>query len=80
MIAERIKRNAYAEKNVQYFWRNYNQQEVDLVEFENEQLSAYEFKYSPTKKVKVPPAFATAYPDITFTTSSKDNYLDWITI
>jgi len=81
LIAERIKRNAYAGKNVQYyFWRNYNQQEVDLIEFENGQISAYEFKYSSTKKVKVPPAFSTAYPDAAFTTISKDNYFDWITI
>ena len=81
LIAERIKRNAYAGKNVQYyFWRNYNQQEVDLIEFENGQISAYEFKYSPTKKVKAPPAFSTAYPGAAFTTISKDNYFDWITI
>ena len=81
LIGERIKRNSYAGKSVQYyFWRNYNQQEVDLIEFENGQISAYEFKYSPTKKVKVPPAFGTAYPNAAFTTISKDNYLDWITI
>lgn len=79
LIAERIKRNAYSGKNVQYyFWRNYNQQEVDLIEFENGQISAYEFKYSPTKKVKVPAAFVAAYPDVAFTSISKDNYLDWI--
>jgi uncharacterized protein len=81
LIGERIKRNSYAGKSVQYyFWRNYNQQEIDLIEFDNGQISAYEFKYSPTKKVKVPPAFETAYPTAMFTTISKDNYLDWITI
>ncbi|HEU0227699.1 MAG TPA: DUF4143 domain-containing protein, partial [Arachidicoccus soli] len=36
LIAERIKKNAYAGENLQYyFWRNYNQQEVDLIEVEN---------------------------------------------
>ena len=80
LLAERIKRNAYSRRNVQYyFWRNYNQQEVDLIEFENGKISAYEFKYSPTKKAKSPSAFAAAYPDVVFTTISKDNYLDWIT-
>jgi predicted AAA+ superfamily ATPase len=79
LISERIKRNAYDAKHVQYFfWRNYNQQEVDLIELENGQLSAFEFKYSPTKKVKVPAAFSTAYPGASFVTISKDNYLDWI--
>ena len=80
LIAERIKKNAYRGKNVQYyFWRNYNQQEVDLVELENGQLTAFEFKYSATKKVKRPAAFATAYPEVVFQVISKDNYLDWIT-
>ena len=79
LIAERMKRNEYDRKNVQYyFWRNYNQQEIDLIEYENGRITAYEFKYSPTKKTKVPPAFATAYPDAKFTCISKDNYLDWI--
>jgi uncharacterized protein len=79
LVSERIKRNAYTERNVQYyFWRSYNQQEFDLIESENGQISAYEFKYSPTKKTKVPPAFAIAYPAANFTTISKDNYLDWI--
>lgn len=79
LIGERIKRNAYDEKNVQYFfWRNYNQQEVDLIELENGHLSAYEFKYSPNKKVKLPAAFSTAYPTASFLGISKDNYLDWI--
>jgi predicted AAA+ superfamily ATPase len=79
LVAERIKRNAYDRKNVQYFfWRNYNQQEIDLVEYENGEITAYEFKYSPTKKTKVPPAFAAAYPEAKFTCISKDNYLEWI--
>ncbi|MFL5788512.1 MAG: ATP-binding protein [Flavisolibacter sp.] len=79
LISERIKRNFYDQKNVQYFfWRNYNQQEVDLIEMVNGKLSAYEFKYSPTKKIKAPTAFSTAYPNASFLTISKDNYLDWI--
>jgi predicted AAA+ superfamily ATPase len=79
LFTERLKRNAYAERQVQYyFWRNYNQQEIDFIEFENGQLTAFEFKYSNNKKVKVPSAFRTGYPDVTFTTISKDNYLDWI--
>lgn len=80
LIAERIKRNAYDGKSVQYyFWRSYNQQEVDLIEMENGVLTAYEFKYSPTKKVKVPAAFASTYPGVSFKAISRDNYLDWIT-
>ncbi|MBC7694300.1 MAG: hypothetical protein H7141_02520 [Burkholderiales bacterium] len=42
-------------------------------------LQAFEFKYSPQKKAKVPIAFATAYPEALFERISRDNYLDWIT-
>ncbi len=80
LLAERIKRNSYLKENVQqYFWRNYNQQEVDLIEIKDGKLQAFEFKYSPQKKVKVPAAFATAYPETSFESISRDNYLDWIT-
>ncbi len=79
LLGERIKQIAYDGKNVQsFFWRNYNQQEVDLVEVENGQLRAFEFKYSPAAKVKVPPAFAAAYPEAGFQVISRDNYLDWL--
>lgn len=79
LFSERIKKNAYEGQNAQYyFWRNYNQQEVDLIEVRNGHLTAFEFKYSPDKKVKKPAAFATAYPDVDFQVISKDNYLEWI--
>lgn len=79
LLAERLKKNAYQRKHTQYyFWRNYNQQEVDLIELNNGKMKAYEFKYSPTKKVKKPSAFATGYPDVEFEVISKDNYLDWL--
>ena len=80
LLGERLKKNAYQRKNAQYyFWRNYNQQEVDLIEVDNGKISAYEFKYSPAKKVKKPAAFASGYPDVKFGVVTKDNYLDWIT-
>ncbi|MBS1604413.1 MAG: ATP-binding protein [Bacteroidetes bacterium] len=80
LIAERLKKNAYLEQQGQYFfWRTFNKQEIDFVEIRNGKLAAFEFKYSPTKSAKVPPAFATQYPDAPFTRISKDNYLDWIT-
>lgn len=80
IISERIKKNHYQNENVQhYFWRNYNQQEVDLLEFKDGKLQTFEFKYSNNKRIKIPPAFATAYPKATFERISKDNYLEWIT-
>jgi hypothetical protein len=37
-----------------YFWRNYQQQEIDLIEFENGTLCAYEMKWAHAKKNKNP--------------------------
>ena len=79
LISERIKRNEYRRENVEYyFWRGYNQQEVDLIEFQNGTLSAFEFKYSTNKKFKIPSAFKEAYPEASFKQISRDSYLDWI--
>ena len=79
ILSERIKRNAYNDRIVQYFfWRNYNQQEIDLIELENGQLRAFECKFSLNKKIKIPPAFSAAYPDAVFEVIHKDNYLDFI--
>ncbi len=79
LITERIKRNTYLNEHTQYyFWRNYNQQEVDLIELSDGKLHAYEFKYNGKKKVKIPMAFSTAYPEATYTCVTKENYLDWI--
>lgn len=62
VIIERIKKNAYAWKNVQYyFWRTYQQAEIDLIELENGVLSAFEIKYNQKKTAKMPLDFARSY-------------------
>ncbi len=79
LLAERRKKNDYSGKLTEYyFWRNYSQQEIDLIEIENVQVSAYELKYSSSRKVKVPSAFANNYEFRTFDTISKENYFEWI--
>ncbi len=62
-----------------YFWRTYSQQEVDLIELRNGKIHPFEFKYSSDKKVKIPAAFSTAYPEASFERIAKDNYFSWIT-
>jgi hypothetical protein len=61
-----------------YFWRTYDQQEIDWVEEEGDQLRAFEFKYQFTKKVKAPAAWAKAYPQARYEVIHTGNYLDWI--
>jgi uncharacterized protein len=61
-----------------YFWRTYDQQEIDLIEEYDGKLSAYEFKWSKSVKVKTPVAFANAYPDAAFQVIHQDNYYEFI--
>jgi len=80
LMSERIKFNDYTNKRTNYyFWRTYDQQEIDLVEEENGELSGYEFKWNPKKKVKVPGGWKNGYPKAKFQVINPDNYLDFIT-
>lgn len=77
-LAERIKKNSYLQNHTQpYFWRTYDQQEIDLVEVKNNQLAAFEFKWADAKK-KIPGYFAKNYPEAPFVVINKENYLDFI--
>jgi len=79
IISERIKFNAYNQAGSQlYFWRNYLQREIDLIEVKDSRIHAYEIKYGKDRKVKIPLAFKTAYPDADFYKIDSDNYLDFI--
>lgn len=80
IISERLKKQEYHKiTSNNYFWRTYDQQELDWLEEKQEQLSAFELKWSSTRKVKIPTAFAKAYPDADFKIIDKENYLDFIT-
>ena len=79
IISERIKYNSYNQAGSQlYFWRNFQQREIDLIELKNNYLNAYEIKYSKDSKVKIPLAFKSAYPEAGFQKINRDNYLDFI--
>lgn len=60
-----------------YFWRTYDQQEVDLVEERDGNLHGYEFKWS-AKKVKAPTSWLNTYENASFEVISKENYLEFI--
>lgn len=79
IFMERLKHNDYKkESKSYYFWRTYDQQEIDLIEVKNKVMCAFEFKYSSTKKPKKPVAFEKAYPKATFDVINERNYLDFI--
>jgi uncharacterized protein len=78
IISEKIKKRAYKRENSNlYFWRTYDQQEIDLVEEKNKYLTAYEIKYK-SNNAKMPIAFRNAYDKAIFKIINNDNYLDEI--
>lgn len=77
-IAERLKKNHYIQKSCNYYyWRTYNQQEIDLIEEADGMLDGYEFKWTE-KKVSPPKVFLESYENSTFNVVHKNNYLDFI--
>ena len=79
LASERMKKQQYQHFFKQnYFWRTYDQQELDWLETEAESVAGYEFKWNENKKSKIPTAFAKAYPDASFEVISKQNYLEFI--
>ncbi len=64
VIAERMKFLRYNGIDAtQYFWRTTQQQEIDLVEeFEN-QLTAFEFKWNSNQNFRFPQTFTSNYPN-----------------
>jgi predicted AAA+ superfamily ATPase len=77
-FSERIKKTSYEQQGAHYyFWRTYDQQEIDLIETKNGEMAAIDFKWGNQKK-KIPGFFAKNYPDASFSVINKENYLDFI--
>ena len=81
MISERIKMQSYTGMLVyNYFWRTYDQQEIDWIEDRGGRLFAYEFKWNEKRKSKIPVAWKDAYQNTEFKVINPSNYIEWIKI
>lgn len=79
LLSERIKRNAYLHNPVNYyFWRTYDQQQLDWLEENNGQLKGYVFNWY-MNKWRLPKGFQKAYPNASLSIINPENYLDFIT-
>ncbi|MFA5971563.1 MAG: ATP-binding protein [Lentimicrobiaceae bacterium] len=78
MVLERIKRNAYKGYSPNlYFWRTYDQKEIDMIEERDGGLFGYEFKWG--KKMPKPPKLWTeTYNEASYTIYNPDNYLNFV--
>lgn len=77
MVMERLKKQAchkiYANN---YFWRTWDQKEVDFVEEREGRLYGYEFKWKDT--VSAPPEWLETYKEAEFQCINRENYLDFV--
>lgn len=74
-IAEKIKEINYSGKTKEaHFWKNRQDSEVDFIEIENGDISAYECKWK--ENAGASEAWVTAYPDSKFKCINKDNIVD----
>lgn len=78
-VVSEFKKQQYwlANTNPLYFWRTYQQEEVDLVKDRGGKLYAYEIKWQKPKK-RPPKAWRVNYPDAAFQSISRDNFLDYL--
>lgn len=78
LVMERLKKQEYKclwSRN--FFWRTYDQKEVDWVEEREGQLFGFEFKWSPSA-IKAPKLWLGTYPQASFDCIHQENYLPFI--
>ena len=78
IIAERIKKQEYLGIfSNNYFWRTYDQKEIDFVEERQGKLRGYEIKWKQ-EKITPPDDWQATYPNSEFSVISQNNYLEFI--
>ncbi|MCH6199796.1 ATP-binding protein [Aquiflexum sp. LQ15W] len=74
-ISERIKFNENHRRFVNsYFWRTYDQQEIDYLEEVDGKFHCFEFKFNSSSKHKIPKIFLETYPDTKFSIITPENF------
>lgn len=78
IISDRMKMNAWYNTDIQsFFWRNYNQSEVDYIENNKGELFAYEMKWNSKKNPKISKAFTNSYPNASTEIITSRNFFDF---
>ncbi len=79
LIIERLKKQAYSELLVNnYFWRTYDQKEIDWVEERGGQLFGYEISWKK-KKAKCADVWLNTYSNAQYQQIDQENFLTFIT-
>jgi predicted AAA+ superfamily ATPase len=78
LVVERIKKQSYHQiYSNNYFWRTWNQKEIDWVEERDGKLFGYDFKWK-SKPLKAAAAWTENYPDASLEIIDKENYLEFV--
>jgi predicted AAA+ superfamily ATPase len=78
-VMERIKRAGNLRRFTGfYFWRTYDQHEIDLVEEQDGQLCGFECKWSAKAKGKAPKDWHDSYPAASFEVVTSLNWREWL--
>ena len=79
IVMERLKKQAYKPIYANnYFWRTYDQKEIDWIEERDGKLFGYEIKWG-NKKYKEPKLWKETYTNAKFKIINRENYLDFVT-
>jgi len=78
-VVERRKLQSYTKLYANnYFWRTWEQKEVDWVEERDGRLFGFEFTYSSDKQKSAPKQWRETYPDASFSIINNENYLEFV--
>lgn len=78
LFSERLKKQAY--QNIysnNYFWRTWDQKEIDFIEERDGKLLGYEFKWNK-ESAALPKEWKETYSNAEYQVINKDNYLDFL--
>ncbi|MBN2103824.1 ATP-binding protein [bacterium] len=80
LIAERLKTLTYQKSHANtYFWRTYDQQEIDWIEEKDGDIHGFEMKWQIQDK-KPPSAWKKSYPGSTYQVIHPENYQSWLSV
>ncbi|MFA4931188.1 MAG: ATP-binding protein [Patescibacteria group bacterium] len=78
IVTERIKRNSYKDSYYNcYYWRTYEQKEIDWIEEGDGKIFGYEIKWNKDNFV-APKDFKESYPGAHIKVITRENYLEFI--
>ena len=80
LMIERLKANQYAGRAANtYFWRTYDQKEIDCIEERGGKLYGYEFKWKGELRRTTYREFTEVYPQSSLTSITPENFEEFLT-